>query len=80
MPDTPTYDMSSPLVCEIRVKGMLSPAWQEWFEPLAITDQVEQGCSFLVLTGCLPDQAALHGTLQKIYALGLPLVSVQIGE
>ncbi len=80
MADTPNVDMASPLVCESRVKGALSPDWQEWFEPLAISARVEQGQPILVLTGGLPDQAALHGALQKLYALGLPLLSVRVGQ
>lgn len=77
MPDI--YDMTSPVVCEIRVRGTLSPSWQEWFEPLSITAGVNQNQHILVLTGTLPDQAALRGMLQKLYALGLPLISVQVG-
>jgi hypothetical protein len=73
------FDMTGPVVCEIRVKGTLSPSWQEWFEPLVISAALEQDQAILVLAGCLPDQAALHGTLQKLYALGMPLISVQVG-
>ena len=77
MANTGKYDMTSSLFCEIWVKGSLNPAWQEWFEPLMITT-AEQDPLVLVLSGCLPDQAALHATLEKLYALNLPLVSVKI--
>jgi hypothetical protein len=58
---------------EIRVRGMLSDtllvAFPE-FHPRA------QGGD-TVLVGPLPDQAALHGTLARIEALGLELLEVR---
>lgn len=64
-------------VYQIRLKGQLDPGWENWFGGLAIT-QAENGDS--LLTGPLPDQAALHGLLKKIRDLGLPLVSINCLE
>jgi hypothetical protein len=58
---------------QIRVKGHLGEQWQSWFDGLTITN-VEQGEA--ILSGLLPDQAALHGVLAKIRDLGLPLLAV----
>ena len=58
---------------QIRVKGHLGKQWRDWFDGLIITN-VEQGEA--ILCGSLPDQAALHGVLEKIRDLGLPLLAV----
>ena len=51
---------------------MLDPKWSDWFGGFTIT--CEEGET--VLTGQVPDQAALHGILSKINSLGLALISV----
>lgn len=58
---------------EIRVRGCMDMDWQEWFEGLTIshTNQDET-----ILTGTVPDQAALYGLVAKLRDLGLPLVSI----
>ncbi len=58
---------------DIRVTGDLDPCWSEWFDGLTITN-VSSGVA--VLSGDIVDQAALHGTLNKIRNLNLSLVSV----
>jgi hypothetical protein len=62
------------MYCSITVKGHLDQRWSEWFDGLTIT-HLENGAS--VLTGHLPDQAALHGMLTKVRDLGLSLISVE---
>jgi hypothetical protein len=57
----------------IRIEGILDERWSSWFEGLQIT---HEPAGVTVLTGPVPDQAALHGLLMKIRDLGLPLVSV----
>jgi hypothetical protein len=57
----------------IRVIGHLDPQWSEWFDGLVITP-LRSGNT--VLAGDIVDQAALHGTLNKIRDLNLPLISV----
>ena len=58
---------------EIRVEGALPNGWSEWFEGLDIRHD-PSGES--ILSGPLPDQAALHGVLAKIRNLNLTLLSV----
>jgi len=62
---------------EMRVKGHLDRHWSDWLEGLTIThsDQNET-----VLSGPIPDEAALHGLLAKLRDLGLPIVSVNLSE
>jgi hypothetical protein len=57
----------------IRVMGHLDPQWSEWFDGLAVT---HPRSGITVLTGDIVDQAALHGTLNKIRDLNLPLMSL----
>ena len=58
---------------EIRIKGRLEPRWAAWFDGLTLT-QGSDGTT--VVEGLVVDQAALHGLLQKVRDIGLPLVSV----
>jgi hypothetical protein len=62
---------------QIRIAGLLDPLWSEWFDGLAITYTADDTT---ILTGPLPDQAALHGVLNKIRDLGLTLLSVSVGS
>jgi hypothetical protein len=58
---------------EIRVEGHLPSGWTYWFEGLDL--QCGPGRDS-ILSGYLPDQAALHGVLAKIRDLNLKLISV----
>ena len=61
----------------IRVQGHLDLSWQHRFERLRITQQ-DPGTT--LLSGPLPDQAALHGALLQIVRLGLTLLSLETSE
>ena len=65
--------MDASYTYEIRVEGRLPERWSGWFEGLAVRLEGNE----TVLTGPLPDQAALHGLLRKIHDLNLVLVSVK---
>ena len=58
---------------EIYVKGHLDDSWSDWLEGLAVKllDNGE-----MILYGHIEDQAALMGTLNKLYGLNLTLLSV----
>ncbi len=62
-----------PEFCEIKIRGHLGQYWSEWFSGLKVTSLEEDVC---LLSGVLPDQAALHGLLERIRDLNLALVSV----
>ena len=61
---------------EIKIKGHLDPHWSDWFAGLQLTHL--EGDETL-LSGSLPDQAALHGLLERIRDLNLTLLSVSSG-
>ena len=58
---------------EIKIKGYLEAHWTDWMGGLNITHD-RKGNS--LLTGVVPDQAALHGILIQIRDLGLTLISI----
>ena len=58
---------------EIRLDGRLDDRWATWFDGLALTHEAD---GTTTLRGPVVDQTALHGLLQRIRDLGLPLVSV----
>ena len=58
---------------EIRLKGRLDGRWAAWFDGLSLTPET---AGTTLIHGPVADQAALHGLLNKVRDLGLPLVSV----
>ncbi|HOU13651.1 MAG TPA: hypothetical protein PKZ84_11090 [Anaerolineae bacterium] len=58
----------------IRVEGYLDPSWSEWLGGLTLT-HIENGET--LLSGFIEDQTALHGLLNKIRDMNLPLISVE---
>jgi hypothetical protein len=64
---------ATPVRYEIRVRGVLSETLLAAFPGL----QGEALDGETLLTGALPDQAALHGVLAQVEALGLELLEVR---
>jgi hypothetical protein len=63
---------------EIRVRGHLPQHWSEWLGGLTVTHDPNGDT---ILTGPLPDQAALFGVMVAARDLGLTLLSVnQVGS
>ena len=69
-----TTDASGPGHYEIRVTGHLDRRGADQLEGMAFTLESSGTTS---LSGSLADQAALHGVLNRIRALGIPIISVQ---
>lgn len=61
---------------EIRVKGQLDSRWSDWFAELRLS--YLEG-DITLISGYLPDQAALHGLLEHVRYLNLILLSVTCG-
>ena len=59
---------------EIRVQGHLDDRWADGVEGLTFTHERD---GTTTLTGPLADQAALHGVLNRIRDLNVPIVSVR---
>lgn len=71
------HSASDKSICySIRLGGSLDLKWSEWFDGFKITYQEED----TILTGFVRDQAALHGLMNKIRDLGLPIIYVQRQE
>jgi hypothetical protein len=63
-----------PQVYEIRFRGHLDLRRAQMFEGL---EMVQEPNGETILTGSVIDQAALHGVLERIRDLGVPLLSVK---
>jgi hypothetical protein len=60
----------------IRVEGHLETRWAAWFEGMSLSHAAD---GTTTLSGVVADQAALHGLLQRLRDLGLPLISITEG-
>ena len=65
--------MYKPGVYKIHIDGVITDRWSSWLEDLAIRQVSDKET---VLTGELPDQAALLGVLSKIHTLNLKIIAV----
>lgn len=69
---------AGPAEFRILVRGHLGERWADRVGDLEISIGEDQdGAPQTELTGSLPDQAALMGVLQHLYARGVEIVSVE---
>jgi hypothetical protein len=73
MSEMSTGEHRGPGRYEIRLKGHLAPRWATWFDGMAVANESDGNT---VIRGDVVDQAALHGLLQRVRDIGLPLLSV----
>jgi hypothetical protein len=64
-------------VYEVQIQGLISQGWLDYFADLQTSVDGEDGWAITTLTGCMRDQAELHGLLQKLYSLGMVLLKVE---
>jgi len=61
-------------IYRIHIQTHLDDRWTSWFEGMTIERNAR---GETLLTGYIPDQAALFGALMKIRDLGLVLIAVE---
>jgi len=70
--------LEQPAFYQVQVQGVLSQIWlADYFDDMQIGVEGEDGWAVTTLSGCMIDQAALYGLLQKLYTLGLVLLKVE---
>jgi hypothetical protein len=62
---------------EIRIEGHLDPDWNPWMFDLSVTHQGRRDHARTVLTGPLPDQAALQAVIERLIAMNLTVISIR---
>ena len=71
-------DFSGQGTYEIVVQGHLDEQISYWFEGMTLTNGFDEGgAPITTLSGHLVDQAALHGVLDAIRDINVPLISVR---
>lgn len=71
--------LGGPKIYQIKVLGKLDESWSDWLNGMVISfESGSDGSAITTLVGNMVDQAALHGVLNRIRDLNLPLLSVQI--
>jgi hypothetical protein len=71
--------LDQPYEYEIEIQGRLEERWSRWFDDMNITFKSDTNRpTVTVISGQVADQAALHGLLNRIRDLGIPLLSVQL--
>lgn len=74
MSDTPNRtDRHTTGTYEILLRGHLDPRWASRF---GVPSLVQKPDGTTLIQGVVVDQSALHGLLQTVRDLGLPLISV----
>lgn len=71
--------VDQPIAYQITIQGRLEEHWSRWFDDMDITVKCQKsGPTVTILSGMVADQAALHGLLNRIRDLGIPLLAVQL--
>lgn len=73
--DGPLGRLPEPAACyEIVVEGQLDEHWLDWFAGLQLANGPDGTTR---LSGCLSDQSALQGVINRVFDLNLKLISVR---
>jgi hypothetical protein len=77
--ETTRLSLADPAMYRICVQGVIGPSWSEDFAGFTISGQrLDDPSAMSCLQGRVQDQAELLGVLNRLYGLGLPLLSVQV--
>lgn len=74
--NTQKFTLDQSMAYEIRVPGTITKEWLDWNGGVTITDGMNVEGSPISTIRARVDQAALHGLLQHLYSIGLPVISV----
>jgi hypothetical protein len=70
--------LDEPAKYRIAIQGRLDERWVTYFDGMTVSvDNQDPEFTKTTLTGSIMDQAALHGLLNQIRDLGLPLLLVE---
>ena len=71
------FDFGGPATYRVVIQGTVSEAWHRRLGGMEVaTSSPGSGEPRTILEGRLRDQAALHGLLETLYALHLPILEV----
>lgn len=81
MDDPKRSPLIAPAMYEICIRGYLDESWSDRLGGMTILPaEDEPGVNRTILSGELPDQAALFGVLNALYDMRLPVLSVECLE
>ncbi len=63
-------------IYQIEIKGHLKEKWIAWLDSMVIEITKQGDSDNTIIKVAIPDQAALRGTLNKLWDLNLTLISV----
>ena len=66
-----------PVTYHIEIPGVLDESWMDWVDEMTVRPADNDGTPPVTVLISTMDQAALQGLLRRLYALGLPLISVE---
>ena len=66
-----------PTVYQIKISGKIDPGWADWLSGMEVSYETNgDGEKRSVLTGLVPDQAALRGILDRLWNLNIAVISL----
>ena len=75
--DMEAFDFGGPAIYRIVIQGTVSEGWHRRLGGMEVTSSSpESEEPRTILEGRLSDQAALHGLLETLYALHLPILEL----
>ena len=78
MKTTAGLQRTQPAKYQIKIQGRQIEGWSDWMDDQEIvTERNSEGTTITVLTGIIKDQSCLHGLLNRIRDLNIPLIAVQ---
>ena len=66
-----------PVTYHIEIPGVLDESWADWVDEMLVTTADNGDAQPVTTLISTVDQAALQGLLRRLYAMGLPLISVE---